>query len=137
MDLLTVDETAKLLRVHPETVRRYIHAGRLPAVRIGRHVRIDRSAIEAFAEPVAPTRPEPAAPRQEILTGPAPIPIPRLTEEEKRRALETIAELDRFRREVAARHGVEKFPESWPDIRAAREERDRELWGDINGNEDL
>jgi len=36
MDLLTVHETAAMLKVNPDTVRRYITSGRLPAVRIGR-----------------------------------------------------------------------------------------------------
>ncbi len=45
MDLLTVRETADLLRVSQLTVRRYIAAGRLPAVRVGRNIRIDRAEI--------------------------------------------------------------------------------------------
>lgn len=43
---MTVRETARLLRVSPVTVRRYIKAGRLQAVRIGRNVRIEREAVE-------------------------------------------------------------------------------------------
>ena len=45
VDLLTVRETADLLRVSQLTVRRYIAAGRLPAVRFGRNIRIDREEI--------------------------------------------------------------------------------------------
>ena len=71
----------------------------------------------------------------QIRTGPAPVPIPRLTEEERRRALEALAELDRFRAEVAARHDVKEFPESWPDIRAACEERARQIEGSWSDNE--
>lgn len=46
MDLLTVKETADLLRVAPITVRRHIASGRLPALRIGRAIRIEREAVE-------------------------------------------------------------------------------------------
>lgn len=46
MDLLTVKETAELLRVAPITVRRHIASGRLPALRIGRAIRIEREAVE-------------------------------------------------------------------------------------------
>ena len=47
MELLTVDETARLLKVAPVTVRRYIAEGRLPAVRVGRAVRVRRDAVGA------------------------------------------------------------------------------------------
>ncbi|SRR6266540_1740956 len=45
--LLTVDEVAKRLRLHPITVRRHIRSGRLPATRIGRSVRVREEDIEA------------------------------------------------------------------------------------------
>lgn len=54
MDLLTVDETARLLKVNRITVRRFIASGRLPAVRVGRRVRIRADAVEAVLAPVAP-----------------------------------------------------------------------------------
>ncbi|MBA2277078.1 MAG: helix-turn-helix domain-containing protein [Chloroflexia bacterium] len=56
MDLLTVKETAALLKVSPLTVRRYIAAGRLSAVRFGRRIRVQREAVEGLIEPVTPTR---------------------------------------------------------------------------------
>ncbi|MFN8590905.1 MAG: helix-turn-helix domain-containing protein [Thermomicrobiales bacterium] len=52
MEYLTVKETASLLRVSPITVRRYIAAGKLPAERIGRGIRIRRAAIDELAEPI-------------------------------------------------------------------------------------
>ena len=58
MELLTVRETAAILRVAPITVRRYIATGRLPAVRVGRNVRIDRDALPLALQPVSPARPE-------------------------------------------------------------------------------
>jgi excisionase family DNA binding protein len=51
MELYTVDETARLLRVSPITIRRYIAAGQLEAVRVGRGVRVHREAIDRFVKP--------------------------------------------------------------------------------------
>jgi|SRR5215213_499994 len=53
MDLMTIREAAQLLRVSSITVRRHVATGRLPAVRVGRGIRIDRAQIERFATPVA------------------------------------------------------------------------------------
>lgn len=53
VELLTVRETAAALKVAPITVRRYIAAGRLPAVRVGRNVRIERTALERLLRPAA------------------------------------------------------------------------------------
>lgn len=52
MELLTIKEVASALRVSTVTVRRYVAAGTLPAVRVGRAIRIDRQAVESFAVPV-------------------------------------------------------------------------------------
>jgi excisionase family DNA binding protein len=46
MELMTVQETARLLRVSPVTVRRFIASRRLPAVRVGRGVRVRREDVE-------------------------------------------------------------------------------------------
>ena len=47
--LLTVDEAAEALKLHPKTVLRHIREGRLEATRIGKAYRIDRSKLDAFA----------------------------------------------------------------------------------------
>lgn len=48
-NLLTVDQAAALLKLHPKTVLRYIRDGRLPATRVGKSYRIARSKLESFA----------------------------------------------------------------------------------------
>jgi excisionase family DNA binding protein len=47
--LLTVNEVAERLRVHPITVRRHIKAGRLRAVRIGRSVRVSEAELSRLS----------------------------------------------------------------------------------------
>ena len=46
--LYSVRHVADQLGVHPETVRRLIHDGRLQAIRIGRVLRIDSSELDGF-----------------------------------------------------------------------------------------
>lgn len=55
MELLTVQETAALLKVAPITVRRFIADGRLPAVRVGRSVRIDMADVQQLGRPAGST----------------------------------------------------------------------------------
>lgn len=47
--LVTVEEAAEQLNLHPKTVLRYIRDGRLPATRIGKSYRIGRDQLDAFA----------------------------------------------------------------------------------------
>jgi len=47
--LMTVEQAAEELKLHPKTVLRYIREGRLQATRIGKAYRIDRSKLGAFA----------------------------------------------------------------------------------------
>lgn len=47
---MTVAEVAAVLKLNQETVPNWIDAGTLPAVRIGRRVRIKRSDFEALVE---------------------------------------------------------------------------------------
>ncbi len=47
--LLTVEQAASVLSLHPKTVLRHIRDGRLPATRIGKSYRIERAALDAFA----------------------------------------------------------------------------------------
>lgn len=56
--LVSVREVAGELGVHPETIRRLIHDGRLDAVRVGRVLRVHRSAVDAYLvrQRIKPTR---------------------------------------------------------------------------------
>lgn len=62
--LLTVEQAAVALKVHAKTVLRYIREGRLPAHRIGKAYRIQRSRLDAFAGMAA----ESARPANEVRT---------------------------------------------------------------------
>lgn len=42
----TVKEAAEVLGVSPATIRRLIDRGKLPAIRVGRSVRIERCVLE-------------------------------------------------------------------------------------------
>lgn len=124
MDLLTVDETAALLRVSPVTIRRFIASGRLPARRVGRHVRVEREAAEAFAEPVVTGERKPpyTSSPEEIRAALRP-----MTDEE---VAQTLAALKRAKETadwIQEQHGRKLLPESWPMIREDREERARQL----------
>ena len=59
---LTVAEVAELLKLNQQTVRNWIDQGSLPALRVGRRVRIRRSDLERVLEQGSTTagRPSPA-----------------------------------------------------------------------------
>ncbi len=48
--VITVEEAAKLLHLHPFTVLKLIKAKRLKAVKIGRVYRIRESALDSFLD---------------------------------------------------------------------------------------
>ncbi|MGC4042997.1 MAG: helix-turn-helix domain-containing protein [Armatimonas sp.] len=47
--LVTVEQAAEHLNLHPKTVLRYIRSGQLPATRVGKAYRISRARLDAFA----------------------------------------------------------------------------------------
>ena len=47
-EVLTVDEVARYLRVHPMTVQRWCRTGDLPAAKIGRAYRVKKSDLEEW-----------------------------------------------------------------------------------------
>ncbi|MFU8874270.1 helix-turn-helix domain-containing protein [Micromonospora sp. SL4-19] len=60
-DMYSVEQVAELLDLHPRTVRGYIRAGRLRAVRIGKQYRIARADLDALTGRPAPAPPTGAA----------------------------------------------------------------------------
>ena len=50
MDLLTLKEAAKVLRQHPETTRRKVHAHEIPSIRVGRRIFIPEKALREWIE---------------------------------------------------------------------------------------
>ena len=57
--LLTIPETALLLRLQPSTIRAWILKRLIPFVKVGRLVRVRRSDVEALiAANVVPARPK-------------------------------------------------------------------------------
>jgi excisionase family DNA binding protein len=49
-EFLTVAEVATILKLNKQTVRNWIDAGTLPALHVGRRVRIRRSDFDEFLE---------------------------------------------------------------------------------------
>jgi excisionase family DNA binding protein len=47
-DVMTIDEAAAYLRVHPQTIRRRVKDGTLPGARIGRTWRVRRVDLDRF-----------------------------------------------------------------------------------------
>lgn len=46
--LLTLEEAARFLRIHIDTMRRYVREGRIAAAKIGRGYRIRPADLETF-----------------------------------------------------------------------------------------
>lgn len=132
MELLTIQEVASLLKVNPITVRRQIAAGRLPAVKIGRHVRVKKEAVESLLSPIRPKLPgQPPATLQEQGGGRKelrPIVPHLLTAAEKRRGLAALENLHRLQDELLKKTGGELVtPPSWELLDEARDQRSRDL----------
>lgn len=124
MELLTVYETAALLKVNPETVCRYIASGRLHAVRIGRRVRVRKEAIEALALPITPKEVTPMRETMPLLTTlPGEPPTEQQLQERQQAITDSAALITRMR----SRLGDKPLEPSWPIIREAREERSNQV----------
>lgn len=118
---LTVGQAAAQLSVHPSTVRRWIDRGHLPAYRLGeKRIGVRPSDLARLVTPLRARLRQGGGVQSERKVS------PRLTKAEQRRGLQILAELERFRDELAARHG-KLSPESWELLDRSREERTRDL----------
>ena len=122
-ELLTVREVAAILHLHETTIRRYIRAGKLASVRIGRNVRVPRAALDEFlssqaeqAEPAVGEEGafrEPAVAYRTAASPRAVVPRPALVA----RVADDLSDLDE-----SDLNQVSRFV---ADLRARREERER------------
>jgi excisionase family DNA binding protein len=72
-EFMTVAEVAEILKLNQQTVRNWIDSGFLPALRIGRRVRIKRSDFNALLG-ASYSGPKKAAPAANIWEGDVPRP---------------------------------------------------------------
>jgi excisionase family DNA binding protein len=68
-EYLTVAEVAGILKLNQQTVRNWIDRGELPALRVGRRVRILRTDFDALLENAGGKRPPPPRPAESIWDG--------------------------------------------------------------------
>jgi excisionase family DNA binding protein len=73
-DYLTVAEIATILKLNQQTVRNWIDAGKLPAIHIGRRVRIRRSDFDRLIEAGYIVTAPPAEDTPNIWDGDVPMP---------------------------------------------------------------
>ena len=122
-DLVTITEAARLLKVSPSSIRRWVGQGHLPAYRVGqRRVRVKKDDLARLVVPVQEGEEKPLAVDQYGR------PIPRrLTDQERQQWLAALEDARRFQAEMLARRGGEPFTPSWILINEARDERTRDL----------
>ena len=111
---MTVPETARLLRVNADTVRRWLRTGRLRGVKIGHVYRVPESALTDLTEP---DKGSAAQPR----------PAELVREENARHMERTLALLAEL--EPAMRAGTLRQIDVAEEIEVMREERDRDILG--------
>ena len=122
-EYLTVAEAAKLLRVAPSTIRRWIRAGDVPAHRIGRRrVALRRADL---ARLITPARP--GVETKGNVAVDEPLMGRRLTPEEKQRALDAMDRAQELAKRTLEERGGKLFPASWITINEQRDERTRQL----------
>ena len=122
---LSLREAGRLLKVGRTTLHRWLKQGRLTAYRVGpKAVRIRRADLERLITPIEDSG--------EVSTVKEPYPtrihtsldtIRPLTDKEQQRALAAVEASREHLERQRAKRGGKPFDESWPLIRASREER--------------
>ena len=122
-EYVTVAEAAKVLQVHPSSIRRWIDSVVLPAHRIGRRrVLVKRADL---AKLITPARAEQE--KGERMSQTERLEIPKLTAEQQRQWLEAIERAKQRQAEMLAQRGGQPWSPSWELLNEAREERTRQL----------
>lgn len=122
LDLLTLGEAAKLLKVSVVTLRRWIRQGRLPAYHVGpRKVRIKRSDLTTLLT-LSRSRGEVSVVKESN-----PLSLSPLTDEEITQGLAALREADAVIEAIRERRGGQPLDSSVPLIRRARETRAKQL----------
>jgi excisionase family DNA binding protein len=120
---LTVAEAAKLLRVAPSTIRRWIRDGDVPAYRIGqRRLALKRADLTSLITPVGSERGQ-----DDGIAVAERFELPRLTIEEQQRSLDALERAEQLSREILERRGGKPLRPSLDIIHETREERTRQL----------
>jgi excisionase family DNA binding protein len=124
-ELLTIAEATRLLKVGRTTLHRWLRTGRLRAYHVGpRAVRIRRGDL---AEIMTLSYGNGTVNVKETEAASLQAAIRPLTDEEVERGLAALAAAEELISRQRAMRGGQPYDESWPLIRAAREERSKQL----------
>jgi excisionase family DNA binding protein len=119
---LTVSQTAKLLSVHPSTIRRWIDQRILPAYRLGpKRIGVRRSDVAAVVVPHG----REAKDKHSGYAGHEQLPP--LTDQDRQQWKRAIAEARELQAKFLKRRGGKLFPNSAALIVQSREERTHDL----------
>lgn len=127
-ELLTIAEATRLLKVGRTTLHRWLKAGHLRGYHIGpKAVRIRRGDLAAMLTPMAERDTVPVDEVEPFPFHKSSATIRSLTDEQQRKAREALAASHELLARQRAKRGGQPYDESWPLIRAAREERSKQL----------
>jgi excisionase family DNA binding protein len=132
-DWITIAEATRLLKVGRTTLHRWLKQGRLRAHRVGpKAVRIRRADLDRLITPVLADKGHggEVVGMKELESVPIHTSldtIKPLTDEQQRKALAVSQASRELLARQRAKRGGKPFDESWPLIRASRDERSEQL----------
>ena len=120
---VTVAEAARLLQVHPSSIRRWMEAGTLPAFRVGqRRILLKRADLARLITPARVEQGRGARP-----SGAESMPVSPMSPQERARLLAVVEAARQAQQAQLARRGGKLFPSSDTLIDEARDQRTRDL----------